>query len=107
MTDPNTETLFSVLSENRTAWLEQNDSDRDESGKAFAALLEKKGFAKGKDKRTSDAIRIGIKLKVMKVASNPETNGMSVDEPDDVAAMLDHAATEHDQRAQNELLEMV
>lgn len=104
VTDAKTETRFNDLAESRAAWLRKHDPERDESSKAFAKLLETKGFAKGKD-TTGAAVRIGIKLKASAPATT--TGGMVVEDAFDMAEMLDRAAADQGDQARNDLLESV
>lgn len=89
VTDLNVEGLYKSLWASRTAWLEANEPERKETKKAFAALLEQRGFKKSKDP-TGAAVRIGI---VLREAQPVQTNGLSVDDHE-VADLLDHAAGE-------------
>lgn len=61
--DASVTTLFKSIWESRTSWLAEHDPDRGETPKAFAKLLEQRGFAATKDKRTGAALRVGIRIR--------------------------------------------
>lgn len=105
VTDPKAQALFSDLAASRKTWLEANDPERKESGKALAALLEQRGFLGGKDTR-GNAIRIGIKVR----APTSSSTSLAVDDANDaeVAAALEQAVREeHFEAEANKLMEQV